>query len=167
MQMTIFSKGEVVTTQHLGLGTMKLRERLEKKSTNLKQYEAQIEELVDKELEVFKSLYMENVKIKYLIISGDYVTDMVRMIDKKQEEHTVETEKMLAFLKKFANRSLEEIEEELNLPYESDALLIPYMMQVSLTELPWIMRRKNSCLKLIMILTQMFCLQLKCFRNVI
>ena len=128
MQMTIFSKGEVVTTQHLGLGTMKLRERLEKKSTNLKQYEAQIEELVDKELEVFKSLYMENVKIKYLIISGDYVTDMVRMIDKKQEEHTVETEKMLAFLKKFANRSLEEIEEELNLPYESDALLIPYMM---------------------------------------
>ncbi len=128
MQMTIFSKGKVVTTQHLGLGTMKLRERLEKRSMNLKQYEEHIEELVNKELEVFKSLYMENVKIKYLIITGDYVSDIVRLMDRKHVENTVETEKMLSFLKKFMNLSLEEIAEELELPYESDALLIPYMM---------------------------------------
>ena len=128
MQMTIFSKGKVITTQHLGLGTMKLRERLEKKSTNLKQYEAQIEELVEKELEVFKSFYMDGVNVKYLIIAGDYVPDLVRKIDKKQEENTVDTEKVLSYLKHFNNQSADEIAEELNLPNESSALLIPYMM---------------------------------------
>lgn len=128
IQMTVFANGEVITTQHLGLGTMKIRERLEKKSMNVKQYEAQIEELVNKELKVFRSIYMENVKVKYLIVSGDYMTDMVRVLDKKQGEYTVETEKMLAFLKKFSDCGSEQIADELNLRYESDALLIPYMM---------------------------------------
>ena len=128
MQLTLFSKGKVITTQHLGLGTMKLRERLEKKSTNLKQYEEQIEELVEKELEVFKSFYMEEVKVKYLIIAGDYVPALIRKIDKKQEESSVEAEKVLTYLKHFGNQSVDEIVEELNLPNESNALLIPYMM---------------------------------------
>ena len=48
MQITVFSKGKVVTTQHLALGTMRMREQLAKKSNNLAQYELQVEELVDK-----------------------------------------------------------------------------------------------------------------------
>ena len=51
MQITVFSEGKVVTTQHLALGTMKMREQLARKSSNVAQYELQIEELVDKELE--------------------------------------------------------------------------------------------------------------------
>ena len=128
MQLTLFSRGKVITTQHLGLGTMKLRERLEKKSTNLKQYEEQIEELVKKELEVFKSFYMEEVNVKYLIIAGDYVPALIRKIDKKQDESSVDAEKVLTYLKHFGNQSVDEIVEELNLPDESNALLIPYMM---------------------------------------
>lgn len=128
MQMTLFSKGKVITTQHLGLGTMKIRERLEKKSTNLKQYKEQIEELVEKELEVFKAFYMGEGNVKYLIISGDYVSDFVQRIDKKQEETTVDTEKVLLYLNHFGNRSAEEIAEELNLPDEGTTLLIPYLM---------------------------------------
>ena len=46
LQITVFSKGKVLTTQHLGLGTMRMREQLAKKSRNLAQYELQIEELV-------------------------------------------------------------------------------------------------------------------------
>lgn len=128
MQLTLFSKGKVITTQHFGLGTMKLRERLEKKSSNLKQYEEQIEELVKKEIEVFKSLYMDDIKVKYLIIAGDYVPALIRKIDKKQGESSVDVEKVLTYLKHFGNQSVDEIVEELNLPDESNALLIPYMM---------------------------------------
>ncbi len=128
MQVTIFSKGKMLTTQNLGLGTMKLRERLEKKSKNLKQYEEQIEELVNKNLEVFKSIHMENIKIKYLIITGDYIPELVRKIEKKQEETSVDSRKLLSYLKNVSNRSVEEIEEELSLPDESSAFLIPYMM---------------------------------------
>ena len=63
MQITVFTKGQVVTTQHLSLGTMRIREQLARKSRNLAQYELQIEELVEKELEVFKSMYLDRHQI--------------------------------------------------------------------------------------------------------
>ena len=59
MQITIFSKGKVITTQHLGLGTIRMQEQLAKKSCSLEQYELQIEELVEKELNVFMAMFTE------------------------------------------------------------------------------------------------------------
>ena len=76
LQITVFSKGKVLTTQHLGLGTMRMREQLAKKSRNLAQYELQIEEMVVKEMEVFKAMYLENQEIEYLIVIGDYIAEL-------------------------------------------------------------------------------------------
>jgi len=128
MQVTVFSKGKVVTTQHLALGTIRMREQLERRSANVRQYEQQIEELVYKELEVFKALYMENVKIKYLIITGEATSELIRNLGRKQEDETVEAIKVTSYLKHFSDRNAEEIVEELNLPSEYGSLLIPYMM---------------------------------------
>ena len=128
MQVTVFAKGKAVTTQHLALGTMKIREQLERRCINEKQYEQQIEELVYKELEMFKSLYMENVKIKYLIIVGDFTSELVHKMGKRQEDETVEAIKVTSYFKGVSERSAEEMAIELNLPVEYDVLLIPYMM---------------------------------------
>ncbi len=128
MQLTIFSKGKVVTTQHLALGTMRMREQLARKSSNLAQYELQIEELVDKELEVFKAMYLKDAKIKYLIVIGDYISEISKNIEKEKEDNTIEISKFLKYLKRFDKKTLEQISEELNLSNESDALVIPYLM---------------------------------------
>ena len=66
LQITVFSKGKVLTTQHLGLGTMRMREQLAKKSRNLAQYDLQIEELVVKEMADLLSLEL---------VEKDLVTD--------------------------------------------------------------------------------------------
>jgi len=63
-----------------------------------------------------------------LIITGEYTSELVHNMGKKQEDETVEAIKVTSYLKNFSNRSSEEIVEELNLPSEYDALLIPYMM---------------------------------------
>lgn len=128
MQITVFSEGKVVTTQHLALGTMKMREQLARKSSNIAQYELQIEELVDKELEVFKAMYLEDVKVKYLIIIGDYISEISKNVEKNREENTIEVSRFLKYIKKLDKKTLEQISEELNLSNESDALVIPYMM---------------------------------------
>lgn len=39
MQVTVFAKGKIVTTQHLALGTIKMREQLEHRSANVREYE--------------------------------------------------------------------------------------------------------------------------------
>lgn len=128
MQITVFTKGQVVTTQHLALGTMRIREQLARKSRNLAQYELQIEELVKKELEVFKSMYLDKTDIKYLIIMGDYISEISRKIEKNGEDNTMEASRFLKYIRKLDKKSLEEIAEELNLSNDSDALVIPYMM---------------------------------------
>lgn len=127
LQITVFSKGKVVITQHLGLGTMRMREQLSKKSGTLAQYELQIEEMVYKELEVFKSMYLEDAKAQYLIIVGDYITELVRNVEKNHDENTVEISKFVRYLEKLGKKNVEEISEELGLSNENDALIIPYM----------------------------------------
>lgn len=128
MQITVFSKGKTVTTQHLALGTMRMREQLAKKSADLAQYEYQIEELVEKELEVFKAMYLGDVKIHYLIIMGDYITEIAGKVEKNHDENTVNIDKFLKYLDKLKKKSLEEITDALGLTNENDALIIPYMM---------------------------------------
>ncbi len=128
MQITVFAKGQVVTTQHLALGTMRMREQLERKSNNLAQYELQIEEMVDKELEVFQSMYMNDVQIKYLIIMGDYISEISKKVEKEKEDNTIQVSKFLKYIQKLDKKNLEAISEELNLSDDNDALVIPYMM---------------------------------------
>lgn len=128
LQITVFSQGKVVTTQHLGLGTMRMREQLAKKSSNLAQYELQIEEMVQKEMEVFKAMYLEHEKVKYLIIIGDYITELVRKVEKNHDENTVAISKFVHYLEKLGKKSLTQISEELNLANEHDALIVPYMI---------------------------------------
>lgn len=128
MQITVFSKGKAVTTQHLALGTLRMREQLSKKSNNIFQYENQIEELVEKELKVFRAMYLSNVNINYLIVMGDYITEIVKKVQQNYEETTVDTGKFVKYLDKLKRKNLEEIADELGLTNDNDALVIPYMM---------------------------------------
>lgn len=128
LQITIFSKGKVVTTQHLGLGTMRMREQFAQKSSNLAQYEHQIEEMVVKELEVFKAMYMENKKIEYLIVIGDYVVELVRRLDKRHDDCAVDIREFVRYLENLGQKSLEQIAEELGLSNDRDVLIIPYII---------------------------------------
>lgn len=128
MQITIFSKGKVVTTQHLGLGTLRMREQLARKSSNLDQYELQIEEMVEKEIKVFQAVYLEEAKVQYLIIIGDYITELVRGVERDHNENTVDIPDFNHYLEKLKKKSLEQISEELGLSSESDALIVPYMI---------------------------------------
>lgn len=128
LQITLFSEGRVVTTQHLELGTMRMREQLAKKSSNLAQYELQIEEMVQKELEVFKAMYMEHEKVEHLIVIGDYVAELVRGVEKNHDERIVSVQKFIKYLEKLGKKTLEQMSEELGLPNSKDALIIPYMI---------------------------------------
>lgn len=127
LQITVFSKGKVVTTQHLNIGAIRLQEQLARKSTNLAQYELQIEELVEKQLEVFKAMYMEERKLKYLIIVGDYIAEIVGKV-KKESDEIVKVAEFYRFLEGLNKKNVEQISGELGLSNENDTLIVPYMI---------------------------------------
>ncbi len=128
LQITVFSKGNVVTTEHLALGTMRMREQLAGKSRSLAQYELQIEELVVKEIEVFRSMYLKDIQIENLIILGDYIAEIEKHVKKNEDKITISVDEFVKYVEKLSKKNIEQISEELNLPSERDALIIPYIM---------------------------------------
>ncbi len=125
MQITLFREGTAVTTQHIELGIMRIWEKLAQIRNMVSHYEPQIQELIDKELEIFKRLYLSDQEIKYVILMGDYIGEMVKGFSKKEEDGTIETERFLKLLNKWHKKSPEELSRELNLANDRDPLILP------------------------------------------
>ncbi|EOS44711.1 HD domain-containing protein [Lachnospiraceae bacterium JLR.KK009] len=125
MQITLFRKGTAITTQHIELGIMRIREKLTKIANMVSHYETQIQELIDKELDIFKRIYLKGSEIKYIIVMGDYIGDMAKGFSKKEEDGTIETERFIKLLNKWYKKSTEELSLELNLANEHDPLILP------------------------------------------
>ncbi|MCI9378003.1 MAG: phosphatase [Eubacterium sp.] len=127
LQVTVFSGGRVITSQHMVLGIMRLREQLSSIQNAVAHYEIPIEELVNKDLEVFKSLYLKDTKIKYIIFMGEYVTDLMKKTDKKGSQLAT-VDKFVRSMRKFYRKNIDQISAELELLHENDPLLVPYIV---------------------------------------
>lgn len=130
LQITLFIRGRVVTTQHLAIGTMRLIGILSGFEQNMLHFETQIKELIDKELSVFMAQYMQkDEKIKNVILMGDYITEIMQRVYKnRNEENIVEAKRFTGFLTGLDRMSIEQISEELNLSNDKDILVLPYVI---------------------------------------
>lgn len=125
IQITTFRDGQLNMTQHLEMGTVRLRELLSNRGQALSLYETQMEEYINKKLEVFHSLYLED-GVDYIIFMSDYCEELVNHMDKKhQEDNIVKAERFLKYIEKLQKKSIEEICQELNLANAKDPLVVP------------------------------------------
>ena len=125
LQITIFKKGRAVTTQHLLLGTMRIYEKLSGIKDSVLHYEDLIKELVDKELERFKAIYLKDMKLEYLIMMGDYSTEITKKLEKNLDDVTIDAKKFAKYLNKMNRYNAAKIAEELSLSNEKDPLILP------------------------------------------
>ena len=63
IQISLFDKDTLVSTQNMRLGVLRLQERLNHLNASLNQYDNLIEELVDSQLQVYKKLYLREREI--------------------------------------------------------------------------------------------------------
>ena len=61
---------------------MRIYEKLSEIGNAVIYYDDLIKELVDKELERFKDIYLKDNRLQYLIMMGDYSTEIVRKLEK-------------------------------------------------------------------------------------
>ena len=127
VQITLFKKGHLVTTQHLEMGTMRLYSLLNNRAHGEASYEKQLEEYINKRLEVFRSLYLSD-GVEYMIIIGDYSNDILKKLAKHQiEPNVVRAEKFVKYIAKLQKHNVEEISAQLNLSNDKDPLIEPSM----------------------------------------
>lgn len=97
LQITLFSKGKIVTTQHLLLGTVSVGENI-KKLASISDSIDQTYEMMFKELDAFKTMFLKDVEPKYMILLGDHVNTVSTSIGNPST--VTKTEDYIKFLNK-------------------------------------------------------------------
>ncbi|MBE5890589.1 MAG: phosphatase [Lachnospiraceae bacterium] len=105
IQITLFENGKIITTQHMDLGTIRLRNMLRSSDSSIINYRKALSEFIIKRLEVFRAMYLKR-DVKNLILISDYGELVMKQTEKAQEEeYTVSAEKFLKVSDKLLKRT--------------------------------------------------------------
>lgn len=128
IQISLFDKDTLVTTQNLKLGSLRVRERLAPVEAATTHYEELVQELIQNEINSFKKIHLKDRKIENVILVGDYFTDWVmaqRLGHKSDLSRNVSREAFQKWYDMVAGRSPMELAVEMDLPLEYATLMIP------------------------------------------
>lgn len=76
VQLSIFNEGTLCTTQNLLLGASRIRELLQVMQDEAYDFHALIDEYIEKDLILFKRLYLESFDIKHIIAVGEMIPEV-------------------------------------------------------------------------------------------
>ncbi|MEG7531199.1 MAG: exopolyphosphatase [Hungatella sp.] len=144
MQLSLFDKDSLISTQNLRLGVLRIRELLSRIQTETKTHYSQIEEMVDNELATYKKLYLKDREIQNLIGIGESILYLFRRADATKPTDRVNAADFKKFCERLITLSLDQIEDEFGVNEEYASLLIPsaiiYKQALELTgaEMLWI-----------------------------
>ena len=125
VQLSLFDKDALVTTQNLPLGTLRIRSLLKEIPASVADQKAHIEELVDRELFTFKKMYLKDRNITNLIAIGDNILYLMRRLKEQSGGDRIEAAVLNNFYETISHMSIEQIEERFGVNKEYAALLLP------------------------------------------
>lgn len=123
IQISLFDKDTLVTTQNLRLGVLRLQDQISRLNLRHGQMEMVLEEIVNAQLMVFKKLYLEKRRIENVIVVDDYVSAVVGKGIRGLEHATVSAEAMDSFLERVRKKSAQDVARVLGIPEENVPLL--------------------------------------------
>ena len=125
MQISLFDKNLLVTTENLPLGVLRIRSTLQDVNTTVEQYRDLIGEMVDNELENYKKMYLKDKKIKHLIGIGENILYLFRYEDHGKPLRRVTRERFDEFYARLVTMNETQIEEAFGVSREYASLLLP------------------------------------------
>lgn len=78
IQISLFDKDTLVTTQNMKLGVLRLKERLISLGPKPAKYEELLNEMIESQLSVFEKLYLKDRDIENVIIVDDYIAPLLQ-----------------------------------------------------------------------------------------
>ena len=144
IQVSLFDKDVLITTQNMRLGVLRLRERLTELKSKTNHYEDLIADMANPHFALFKKMYLKNREIKNIILVDDYVSQILQnrsvSHEKKGYLSAAEFMTMVEHMKE-ANAST--LVKKWNLPEEKaelfyhSAMLVKNIIQVIGAETIW------------------------------
>lgn len=123
IQISLFVKDTLVTTQNMKLGILRLQDKMSHLNIRPGQYEAMIDEFISSQLAVFKKLYLKDHEIENIIVVDDYISAVVEHKMSAMSDDCIEAETMGHYLSKMREKSVMEAAKVLGMPEENIPLL--------------------------------------------
>lgn len=129
VQISLFDKDTLVTTQNFKMGSLRIKELLlplEKETTH---YERLVEELVHNQILGFKKLHLKERKAEHIILMGN--TFMERLFEKKESMQQSRTISYETFMESYAwvmSHSAEEVSVALGVALEYTEIMMPALI---------------------------------------
>ena len=121
IQISLFDKDALVTTQNIRLGILRVKDMLSALQVKSINYSQILGELIDNQLESFRSLYLSDRKINNVIVVDDYVSRAMKRINNNND--TITYKDFVDLIENFKGKSIEAMASLLSLDEESATLL--------------------------------------------
>ena len=123
IQVSLFDKDKLMTTQNMRLGVLRLQDRLGRLNIRPEQKEGMLDEIISSQLAVFKKLYLKDKVIENIIVVDDYISAVVGKNVAGLEHTSVEAAAMDKFLERVRTKSVQDVARILSIPEENVSLL--------------------------------------------
>ncbi|MBO6215138.1 MAG: phosphatase [Lachnospiraceae bacterium] len=139
LQITLFDDGKLITTQHIYIGGLRIRENLNRlyRKNDVRD---QLKELINKELMSFIRMYLGDRQPKYLILLNDQILNILRRINKKAGNHLVDKAEGMKSLKKIYSKLTNAVSSDSDdIIEDPDEMLLPFYLifETLATDLPY------------------------------
>ncbi|MBE5982151.1 exopolyphosphatase [Lacrimispora sp. AGF001] len=125
MQVSLFDKDALISTQNLMLGVLRIREMMGDMQVSTQMQNTLIEEMVDNELNTFRKVYLRDREIKNLIGIGESILYLSRESHGGKPVEWITAEEFINFYEKIKLMSLDQIQDRFGVNAEYAALLVP------------------------------------------
>ena len=129
IQISLFENDSLVTTQNIRLGVLRTMDMLAALRPRTRDIDGILKELIDNQLYVFKSLYLEDRSIKNLIVIDDYASMMLHHVN--SADKVFSSDRFLAMSEKLKEMSTAQIATSFGIPEEAATLLLPAVAIIS------------------------------------
>lgn len=129
VQISLFDKDALVSTQNFRLGSLRIRELLLPVERETADYEKMVEELVHSQIQGFKKLHLKDRKIDHIILLGDVFLD--RLFEKKdsmKESRTIDLDAFMEGYGKIVQKSVDEVSVSLGVSLEYAEIMVPALI---------------------------------------
>lgn len=128
IQLSIFDKECLVSTQNIKLGSLRIRELLSALENQTSNYQNLISEYIENDLSTYRGIYLNQIKIKHIIAIGDQINDVFRYLNKNQKKGSITKSMFHKLYETLSSKSTDEISQILDIPREEASLLLPTAM---------------------------------------
>ena len=139
IQISLFDKDTLVSTQNMRLGVLRLQEYLHHLDASIRQYDTLIKEMVESQLSVYKKLYLKDRQIKNIIVVDDDISELVMRKDRNHSGGFADRKTMEYFTEACRTKNMSELSKMLDMPEERI-----YLLYISMILLHCIMKNMEA-----------------------